>query len=108
MNPSDRILLAHGGGGRLTQELVRELFLPALSNPALKVLSDSAILPELPPGRPALTTDAFVVDPPVFAGGDLGYPSTVELDDGTLLSVWYEQLKGFPKAVLRQARWRLE
>jgi Neuraminidase (sialidase) len=40
--------------------------------------------------------------------GDLGYPSTVELDDGTLLTVWYEQMKGSPKAVLRQARWRLE
>ena len=61
--------------GRLTHELVRELFLPALRNPALATLSDSAILPELPPGRPALTTDAFVVDPPVFPGGDLGYLS---------------------------------
>ena len=42
------------------------------------------------------------------ANGDLGYPSTVELADGTLLTVWYEQLKSSPKAVLRQARWRLE
>ena len=42
------------------------------------------------------------------AGGDLGYPSTVELADGTLLTVWYEQLKVAPKAVLRQAHWRLE
>jgi len=42
------------------------------------------------------------------ANGDLGYPSTVELTDGTLLTVWYEQMKGSPKAVLRQARWRLE
>jgi hypothetical protein len=39
--------------------------------------------------------------------GDLGYPSTVELDDGTLLSVWYEVLSGSPNAVLRQARWTL-
>lgn len=39
--------------------------------------------------------------------GDLGYPSTVELDDGSLLSVWYERLKGNERAVLRQARWRL-
>jgi hydrogenase expression/formation protein HypE len=39
----------------------------------LAALSDSAVLPELPPGRPAMTTDAFVVDPPVFPGGDLGY-----------------------------------
>jgi hypothetical protein len=38
-------------------------------------------------------------------GGDLGYPSTVELPDSTLLSVWYETMKSSPKAVLRQARW---
>jgi len=41
------------------------------------------------------------------AGGDLGYPSTVELADGTLLSVWYEQLASSPLAVLRQAHWKL-
>lgn len=42
------------------------------------------------------------------AGGDLGYPSTVELADGTLLTIWYEKMKDLPKAVLRQARWRME
>ena len=41
-------------------------------------------------------------------GGDLGYPSTVQLDDGTLVSVWYEVMKDSPRAVLRQARWTLE
>ncbi len=41
-------------------------------------------------------------------GGDLGYPSTVQFDDGTLLTVWYESMKQHPKAVLRQARWKLE
>jgi len=40
-------------------------------------------------------------------GGDLGYPSTVELTDGTLLSVWYEKMKDLDRAVLRQARWKL-
>lgn len=40
-------------------------------------------------------------------GGDLGYPSTVQLADGTLLSVWYEVTQGSPRAVLRQAHWRL-
>ncbi|HEY6170506.1 MAG TPA: exo-alpha-sialidase [Verrucomicrobiae bacterium] len=40
--------------------------------------------------------------------GDLGYPSTAELDDGTLLTVWYERMKDSPRAVLRQARWLLE
>ena len=75
MRPDDKILLAHGGGGRLTQELIRSVFLPDLANPALAALSDSAVLERMPPGRPALTTDAFVVDPPVFPGGDLGYLS---------------------------------
>ena len=40
-------------------------------------------------------------------GGDLGYPSTVELDDGSLLTVWYETMKEPPLAVLRQAHWTL-
>ncbi|WP_372720525.1 sialidase family protein [Novipirellula sp.] len=41
------------------------------------------------------------------ANGDLGYPSTAQLDDGSLLSVWYEAMQGHSKAVLRQAHWRL-
>jgi len=69
---SRRIVLAHGGGGRLTRELVRELFLPPLANPQLLELADAAVLP-WPGGQLAFTTDAFVVDPPVFPGGDLGY-----------------------------------
>lgn len=41
------------------------------------------------------------------AGGDLGYPSTVQLDNGHLVTAWYEKLKGASLAVLRQARWQL-
>ena len=41
------------------------------------------------------------------SGGDLGYPSTVELNDGSLLTVWYERLKDSTHAVLRQAHWTL-
>ncbi len=67
-----KILMAHGAGGRLTGELISETFLPTLTNRHLATLSDAAILPELPPGRPAMSTDAFVVDPPVFPGGDIG------------------------------------
>jgi hydrogenase expression/formation protein HypE len=70
-----RILLAHGAGGRATSELVSQRFLPAFDNRFLRTLSDAAVLDELPPGRPALTTDGFVVDPVVFPGGDLGYLS---------------------------------
>lgn len=40
-------------------------------------------------------------------GGDLGYPSTVECDDGTLVTVWYEKLADSPLAQLRQVRWTL-
>jgi sialidase-1 len=50
-------------------------------------------------------------DPIALSGdgitGDLGYPSTVELDGGTLVTVWYEVMKDSPRAVLRQARWKL-
>ena len=42
------------------------------------------------------------------AGGDLGYPSTVQLEDGSLLTIWYEKLSESPRAVLRQALWKLE
>jgi hypothetical protein len=50
---------------------------------------------------------------PIIVSGDgtdpdLGYPSTVQLDDGSLVTVWYEVVKQFPRAVLRQARWSLE
>lgn len=41
------------------------------------------------------------------AGGDLGYPSTVELADGSLITVWYELRPGSSKAVLRKAKWNL-
>ncbi len=75
MKLPERVLLAHGAGGRMTRELISEAFLPAFDNSFLAPLSDAALLPELPPGRPAFTTDAFVVDPVVFPGGDLGYLS---------------------------------
>lgn len=42
------------------------------------------------------------------AGGDLGYPSSAELADGSLLTVWYERLKGDTKTVLRQAHWKIQ
>ena len=40
--------------------------------------------------------------------GDLGYPSTVQLHDDSLLTIWYESMNNHPKAVLRQTRWRLK
>ena len=67
----DRILLAHGGGGRLSGDLLRHVFLPAFANDILSKLEDQATVP-WPGGRLAFTTDAFVVRPIFFPGGDIG------------------------------------
>ncbi len=66
----DRILLAHGSGGKLSHELVQKRFLPFLANPALNRLDDSAIIEAT--GRLAFTTDGYVVNPIFFPGGDIG------------------------------------
>ena len=65
------IVLGHGSGGRLTAQLVRDVFLPAFDNPALRKLDDQAVL-DVAPGRIALTTDSYVVTPLFFPGGDIG------------------------------------
>ena len=65
----DNILLAHGSGGKLSHDLI-ESFLPALSNPVLDRLDDSAVL-DLS-GRLAFTTDSYTVNPIFFPGGDIG------------------------------------
>lgn len=67
----DKILLAHGSGGKLSHELVTELFLPVFDNPELNRLDDRA---EVQAGgvRLAFSTDSFVVSPPFFPGGDIG------------------------------------
>lgn len=66
-----RVLLAHGGGGRLTQQLIERVFLPAFDNPALAARADSALLP-VAAARIAFTTDSYVVRPLFFPGGDIG------------------------------------
>jgi hydrogenase expression/formation protein HypE len=73
---TDRVLLAHGGGGRLAAELIERVFLPAFDNPILAALEDQATLsiggPSDAPLRIAATTDSFVVRPLFFPGGDIG------------------------------------
>lgn len=65
------VQLAHGGGGRLMQELIRDVFLRAFDNPALAPLHDGATMP-IEQGTLALTTDSYVVSPLFFPGGDIG------------------------------------
>jgi len=72
----DRILLAHGSGGKLGHDLIEELFLPNFDNPILARLDDSALI-ELETGaRLAFTTDSYVVSPLFFPGGDIGKLAT--------------------------------
>lgn len=70
----DKIVLGHGSGGRLTEDLVKRLFVPAFANETLAALEDAAVCAvDAPKGaRLAFTTDAFVVRPPFFPGGDIG------------------------------------
>ncbi len=66
-----KINAAHGGGGKLMNELIRDVFQSAFSNETLDRMEDAAVLPALE-GRIALTTDSFVVTPLFFPGGDIG------------------------------------
>jgi len=68
---NDRILLAHGGGGQLMDDLIRRHILPSLKNDALAELGDSAKL-NLASNSLCFTTDSYVVKPLFFNGGDIG------------------------------------
>jgi hydrogenase expression/formation protein HypE len=57
-----RVLLAHGSGGRMSQQLIENVFKQAWDNPFLAPMLDGAVL-ELPAGRAAMTTDSFVTTP---------------------------------------------
>ncbi len=67
----DGILLGHGSGGQMSTELIEQVFLPAFRNPWLERLDDQAVM-TLGSARVAFTTDAFVVTPIFFPGGDIG------------------------------------
>ena len=71
MTNDDQIIMAHGGGGELTKQLLDERIMPKLANDLLDPLTDSAVLPR-PGGRVCLTTDTYVVQPLEFPGGDIG------------------------------------
>lgn len=71
MKPNETILLGHGSGGRLSNELIRNMFVRYFSNETLSGMTDSALL-AMGSENIAFTTDSFVVDPLVFPGGDIG------------------------------------
>ena len=66
-----RVLMAHGGGGKLMQQLIEKMFAPAFKNPLLDQQHDGAVF-ELKGKKLAFTTDSYVVHPLFFPGGDIG------------------------------------
>jgi len=105
----DTVLLGHGSGGKLSAELLRDIFLPAFANPVLGKLDDQAAL-EIQGAHLAFTTDSFVVKPLFFRGGDIGslavYGTVNDLAMGgahpLFLSAAFILEEGFPIGDLRR------
>lgn len=101
------IVMGHGGGGKLSAELIEHIFVPAFRNPALEVMADSSVLPAVA-GRIAFSTDTYVVQPVFFPGGsiaDLAVNGTVNdlaMSGATplYLSAGFILEEGFPIAHL--------
>jgi hydrogenase expression/formation protein HypE len=65
------ILLGHGSGGKMSNNLIRDLFVRYFDNPVLARQTDAALL-DMGTGKIAFTTDSYVIDPIFFPGGDIG------------------------------------
>lgn len=65
------VLLAHGGGGKLTHQLIQKVFLSQFKNDWLESLHDGAML-QINGTRLAFSTDSYVINPIFFPGGDIG------------------------------------
>ena len=105
----EHVVLGHGSGGRLSAELMRTVFQPLFSNPALDRADDQAQV-EAGGARLAFTTDSFVVKPLFFRGGDIGslavHGTVNDLAVGgaipLFLSAAFLIEEGFPLATLRR------
>ncbi len=67
-----KILMGHGSGGKMMNDLIKNIFLPPLNNPALNAGDDAGVVEATPSLRLAISTDAHVVSPLFFPGGDIG------------------------------------
>ncbi len=67
----EKVLLAHGDGGKLMHQMIEDLFVQEFSNPELDDLNDAAHV-TVEKGKIAISTDSFVVKPVFFPGGDIG------------------------------------
>ena len=106
------IVMGHGGGGKLGNELVEHLFLPAFHNPELENLGDAALLDltgkDGGGGKLAMSTDSYVVQPLFFPGGSIGelavngtvHDLAVSGAEPKFLSASFILEEGFPLAQL--------
>ncbi len=69
---AEKIILGHGSGGKLSYELIKNVFMPSFDNPILLTGDDAASFPTLNGARLAVSTDSHVVSPLFFPGGDIG------------------------------------
>ncbi len=105
----DKILLAHGSGGKLSHDLIQKLFLPIFLNPLLEPLDDSAEIPNQKK-RIAFTTDSYVVNPIFFPGGNIGKLAvcgtindlSMKGANPSYLSLSFIIEEGFPVEVLKK------
>ncbi|WP_429162236.1 hydrogenase expression/formation protein HypE [Desulfitispora alkaliphila] len=105
----DKISLAHGSGGKLSQELIEEVIYPAFNKNSGNQLLDGAIL-ENKNEKLVMTTDSFVISPIFFPGGDIGKLAVcgtvndlaVSGAEPAYLSVGFIIEAGFPMEYLKQ------
>jgi len=71
ISSSSIISLAHGGGGKLTHQLIENIFRPAFYNAELETQHDGAVF-DIPFEKLAFTTDSYIVNPIIFPGGNIG------------------------------------
>lgn len=69
---TERVVMGHGSGGKMMHDLIRNTFRPPLSNPVLQAENDAGAVQPIPAAPLAVSTDAHVVSPLFFAGGDIG------------------------------------
>jgi len=68
---TDKILLDHGSGGKVSHQMISDMMLPIFDNPILSQLNDAAVF-DIQGNRFAFSTDTYVVDPIFFPGGNIG------------------------------------
>jgi hydrogenase expression/formation protein HypE len=66
------VLLAHGGGGKLMQQLIGQMFAPSFATPGQSPNQHDSVALAIPSGKIAFTTDSYVIQPLFFPGGDIG------------------------------------